>query len=136
LVTKKFKKGQAEHSVYLNMDSGPGKIRGINMEGNEAVRTIFKAYLEPFAYLGAKTITAKSDYSSDQIIFDEYGIPSFNFIQDPEIYENITVHSSIDVYDLVKEDNLKQNAVIIATIVYHAAMRDEMFPRKKWKDWQ
>jgi len=67
---------------------------------------------------------------------NEYGIPSFDFIQDPETYENITVHSSMDVYEMVKEDNLKQNAVIIAAIVYHAAMRDEMFPRKKWKDWQ
>jgi carboxypeptidase Q len=136
LVSKKFKKGQAEHSVYLNMDGGPGKIRGITMEGNEAVRPIFKAYLEPFAYLGANTITSKSDASSDQVVFDEYGIPSFNFLQDPEIYENITVHSNMDVVDLVKEDNLKQNAVIIATIVYHAAMRDEMFPRKRWKDRQ
>jgi hypothetical protein len=136
LVTKKFKKGQAEHSVYLNMDSGPGKIRGISMEGNEAVRPIFKAYLEPFAYLSANTISSRSDASSDQVVFDEYGIPSFNFIQDPEIYEGITVHSNMDVVDLVKEDNLKHNAVIIATIVYHAAMRDEMFPRKKWNDWQ
>jgi hypothetical protein len=136
IITKKFKKEHAEHSVYLNLDGGPGKIRGIYMEGNEAVRHIFKAYFEPFAYLGANTITSKSDAGSDQIVFDEYGIPSFDFIQDPETYENITVHSSMDVYEMVKEDNLKQNAVIIAAIVYHAAMRDEMFPRKKWKDWQ
>jgi hypothetical protein len=35
----------------------------------------------------------------------------------------------MDVYDLVNEDNMKQQAVIAASFVYRAAMRDEMMPR-------
>jgi hypothetical protein len=37
----------------------------------------------------------------------------------------------MDVVDFIKEDTLKRNTAIIATFVYHAAMRDEMMPRKK-----
>ena len=37
----------------------------------------------------------------------------------------------MDVLDYMAEDTLKHNVAIIATFVYHAAMRDEMMPRKK-----
>ena len=37
----------------------------------------------------------------------------------------------MDVLDFIAEDTLKHNAAIITTFVYHAAMRDEMMPRKK-----
>ena len=36
----------------------------------------------------------------------------------------------MDVYDGLQADDLKQMAVIVATFVYNAAMRDQMFPRK------
>ena len=52
-------------------------------------------------------------------------------IQDPLQYHVTQIHSNMDVLDYVGEDTLKRNAAIIATFVYHAAMRDEMMPRKK-----
>ena len=36
----------------------------------------------------------------------------------------------MDVYDRLQADDLKQVAVIVASFVYEAAMRDGMFPRK------
>ena len=36
----------------------------------------------------------------------------------------------MDVLDLFSEETLRRNTAIIATFVYHAAMRDEMMPRK------
>jgi len=58
------------------------------------------------------------------------GIPGFQFIQDPLEYETRTHHSNMDVYDRLQPEDLKQMAVIVASFVYNAAMRDEMFPRK------
>jgi hypothetical protein len=36
----------------------------------------------------------------------------------------------MDVYDRIQADDMKQAAVIIASFVYNAAMRDEKLPRK------
>jgi hypothetical protein len=36
---------------------GSGKIRGVYLQGNEAARPIFRAWLSPFKDLGASTIT-------------------------------------------------------------------------------
>jgi carboxypeptidase Q len=36
----------------------------------------------------------------------------------------------MDVYDRLQPDDLKQIAVIVASFVYEAAMRDPMLPRK------
>jgi hypothetical protein len=37
----------------------------------------------------------------------------------------------MDVYELVNEEAIKQNAVIMASLIYHAATRDELLPRKR-----
>ncbi|MEP7339440.1 MAG: hypothetical protein ABI977_17005 [Acidobacteriota bacterium] len=39
-------------------------------------------------------------------------------------------HTNLYVYESVLADDLKQAAVIVASFVYHAAMRDEKLPRK------
>ena len=38
----------AKFSAYFNLDNGAGKIRGIYLQGNEAVRPIFRNWLQPF----------------------------------------------------------------------------------------
>jgi hypothetical protein len=58
------------------------------------------------------------------------GIPGFQFIQDPLDYESRTHHSNEDNYDHLVMDDMKQAAIIEASFVYDAAMRDEMLPRK------
>ena len=58
------------------------------------------------------------------------GIPGFTFIQDPLDYGTVTHHTDRDVYNQLSEDDLKQAAVIMASFVYHAAMRDDPLPRK------
>ncbi|MEO5782364.1 MAG: M20/M25/M40 family metallo-hydrolase [Ginsengibacter sp.] len=41
-------------SAYFNIDNGSGKIRGVYLQGNEAVKNIFAQWLAPFNDLGAK----------------------------------------------------------------------------------
>lgn len=51
-------------------------------------------------------------------------------IQNPSMNKSHQYHSNMDVTDLIVEDDLKLNAVLIATFVYQVAMRDEMLTRK------
>jgi len=125
-----LKPEHAKVSAYFNLDNGGGKIRGVYMQGNEAVRPIFRAWLAPFRDMGASTLTVSNTGGTDHLSFDEVGLPGFQFIQDPIEYGSRTHHSNMDVYDRIQEDDIKQAAVIMASFVYNAAMRDEKLPRK------
>lgn len=117
-------------SSYFNVDNGTGKIRGVYLQGNEAVRPIFQQWLAPFNDLGAKTLCISNTGGTDHLSFDAVGLPGFQFIQDPIEYDTRTHHSNMDVYDHLQEDDLKQAATIVAAFVYNAAMRSAKIPRK------
>jgi Zn-dependent M28 family amino/carboxypeptidase len=120
----------AKLAAYFNLDNGHGKIRGVYLQGNELVRPVFEAYLRPFNYLGATTVSAKNTGATDHMPFEALGLPAFQFIQDPLDYETRTHHSSLDVYEALVEDDLKQAAAVIATFAYHTANRSERLPRE------
>ena len=117
-------------SVYFNLDNGTGKIRGVYLQGNEAARSVFRTWLEPFRDLGAATITISNTGGTDHQAFDGVGLPGFQFIQDEVEYGTRTHHSNMDVYERIQADDMKQASIIMAAFVYNAAMRDEKFPRK------
>lgn len=121
---------QSKVSVYFNVDNGTGKLRGVYMQENAAVEPIFEAWMKPFHDLGMDTLTMRNTGGTDHLSFDAVGIPGFQFIQDPVEYDTRTHHSNMDVYDRLQPDDLKQAAVIVASFVYMAAQRDQMFPRK------
>jgi len=121
---------QAKVSAYFNVDNGSGKIRGVYLQENETEAPLFEAWMQPFKDLGMTTLTMRNTGGTDHLSFDAVGIPGFQFIQDPLDYETRTHHSNMDVYDRLQADDLKQAAVIVASFVYNAAMRDTMLPRK------
>jgi len=121
---------QAKVSAYFNVDNGTGKIRGVYMQENESVQPIFESWMRPFADLGMSTLTMRNTGGTDHLSFDAVGIPGFQFIQDPIEYDTRTHHSNMDVGDRLLPDDLKQAAVIVASFVYNAAMRDQMLPKK------
>jgi hypothetical protein len=125
-----LKPGHAGLSAYWNLDNGGGKIRGIYLQGNEEVRPIFAAWLAPFKDMGATTLTIRNTGGTDHLSFDAVGLPGFQFIQDPLEYGTRTHHSSMDVYDRIQPGDMMQAAVIMASFVYHTAMREERLPRK------
>ena len=117
-------------SAYFNVDNGTGAIRGVYLQGNDAVRPTFSAWMEPFHDLGMKTLTIRNTGGTDHLSFDRIGLPGFQFIQDEIEYGTRTHHSNQDVYDRIQADDMKKNAVIVASFVYLAANRDEKLPRK------
>jgi hypothetical protein len=124
---------QPEHgrlSGYFNLDNGTGKVRGIYLQGNDMMRPVFEAWLAPFKDLGASTETIRDTRGTDHLSFDAVGLPGFQFIQDPVEYATRTHHSNMDVYDRLQPGDLMQASAIMASVVYHAAVRPEMLPRK------
>jgi carboxypeptidase Q len=131
---------KAEHDKvagYFNLDNGTGKIRGIYMQGNEEVRSIFRAWFAPFKDMvgttkdnAYATLSIANTGGTDHLSYDAVGLPGFQFIQDQIEYETRTHHSNMDVYDRIQEDDLKQASIIMAAFVYNTAMRDKKLPRK------
>jgi carboxypeptidase Q len=125
-----LKPAHAKFAGYFNVDNGTGAIRGVYLQGNEAVAPIFEAWMKPFNNLGMRTLTIRDTGGTDHQSFDAVGLPGFQFIQDPVEYNTLTHHSNMDTYERIQEADMKQNAVIVAAFVYQAANRDQLLPRK------
>jgi carboxypeptidase Q len=127
--TLRVRPEHARLSAYFNIDNGGGRIRGIYAENNAAVKPVFEAWLAPLHDLGADTVTLRSTEDTDHEAFMDVGLPGFQFIQDELDYYARTHHSNMDVYDHLQRENLIQASVVLATFLYHAAMRPERLPR-------
>jgi hypothetical protein len=119
--TMQVKPEHAKLSGYFNFDHGSGKIRGVFLEGNDAMRPLFREWFGPFQDLGVSTITIRNyTGNTDHLSFEAVGLPGFAFIQDPLDYLTITHHSDMDTYDHAVPADLMQAAAVIATCVYEA----------------
>jgi carboxypeptidase Q len=128
--TMSLKPAHAKLSGYFNYDNGGGKIRGVYLQNNDMMRPIFEAWLAPFRDLGVTTTSIRDTGGTDHLAFDAVGLPGFQFIQDPLEYMTRTHHSNMDTYDRLQAPDLMQSAAVMASVVYHAATRPEMLPRK------
>ena len=69
------KPDHANVAAYFNIDNGGGKLRGIYAQENAALRPVFAAWLEPFADLGADTVTLRRTGGTAHQSFDGVGLP-------------------------------------------------------------
>jgi len=129
-VTMRLKPEHDTLSVYFNLDNGGGKIRGVYLQNNDMARPIFESWFAPFRDLGVDTVTIRNTSLTDHHVFDAIGLPGFQFIQDPLDYITRTHHSDVDVYDHIVPGDLMQAAAVMASVVYHAANREDLMPRK------
>jgi carboxypeptidase Q len=114
---------------YFNMDNGSGRYRGIYLQQNELVRPIFEEWLKPFIGMGCSTITIRNTGGTDHQSIDGAGLPGFQFIQD-EIEYDRGYHTVMDTWERLVIADLKVNAIVTASFVYNAAMRNDKLPRK------
>ena len=127
--TREHKPDFDKFSVYFNMDNGTGRYRGVYLQQNDMARPVFEELLKPFASLGCSTITIRNTGGTDHQSFDRVGLPGFQFIQDGIEYGR-GYHTVMDTYERLILTDLRINAIITASLAYHAAMRNEKFPRK------
>lgn len=122
----------AKLDAYLNIDSGTGKARGAIVFGPTTAADILRTDLKPFTDLGvagAMSTKGRNLGGSDHTSFNHAGLPGVGFGQDPIEYFQYTWHTSLDTYDHIIEDDVKDSAMVIAATIYQLAMSDEMLPR-------
>ncbi len=120
----------AKFAAYFNIDNGTGAIRGVYLQGNDAVAQIFKEWMEPFNTIGMTTLTIANTGGTDHLSFDAIGLPGFQFIQDPIEYDTMTHHTNLDSYERLQPEDMRRNATIAAAFAFLAANRDEKLPHK------
>jgi len=94
-----------------------------------ALAPIFERWFAPLNDLGVTAVSPRGGCASDCAPFEEAGIPSPLFLQDPLDLPARTLHTSADTADHLIPEDLRQAAVVVATMLYNTAMRDEMMPR-------
>ena len=129
LAGDKNKAARDKFSVYFNLDNGFPPISGFYMEGNEPARAIMSEWLKPVSSIGAIMPSPGNIGATDHLSFLEVGIPGFQAVQDYVTYDVRTHHTNVDFAERIDPAALKQASVVMATVLYQAAMREGTFPK-------
>jgi carboxypeptidase Q len=115
-------------ALYLNLDPGMGPIYGWYMENSAAAKALFDKWIAPLKDLDVRRNVEPAIGSTDHVSFRRAGLPGFNPVQDYVDYDVRTHHTNVDTFERVREQDLKQNAIVLAWMLYSAAMSDERVP--------
>ena len=112
--------GYDKFALYLNMDNGSGRFRGIYLERNDGAFPFFEAWMKSIESLGFKYLSPRTTGSTDHVTFNRLGLPAYQFIQDALEYGR-TYHTLMDTYERLSLSDLKVNATIVAWLAACAA---------------
>ena len=115
--------------AYLNLDPASGPIYGWYMEKSAPAKVLFDAWLAPLKDLGIRKNVIEGIGNTDHLSFRAAGVPAFNPIQEYKDYDVRTHHTNVDLYERVREQDLKQNAVVLAWFAWQAANTAERIAR-------
>ena len=112
--------GFDKFALYLNMDNGSGRFRGIYLERNDAAFAFFEAWMKYIESLGFKYLSPRTTGGTDHQTFTRVGLPAYQFIQD-ELEYGRTYHTIMDTYERLSLSDLKVDATIVAWLAACAA---------------
>ena len=121
--------GYDKFALYLNMDNGSGRFRGVYLERNDLAAEYFKAWMGPIESLGFNVLSPRTTGSTDHVTFDRIGLPAYQFIQDELEYDR-TYHTIMDTYERLTLSDLQQAACVTAWLVLCAANDPGRIPVK------
>ena len=109
--------------LYLNIDNGGGRIRGIYLPARSAeLADRLRAWLTLLRDLGASTlIPIGAPSGSDHVNFYNANLPAAMFAQDPLDYRTLARHSNQDLFDRLHKDDMQQAATVTAALLWQAA---------------
>jgi Zn-dependent M28 family amino/carboxypeptidase len=122
----------AKFGGYWNIDTGTGAIRGASVFGPSEGAQILAQLLKPweeFKVYGATATTSRNVGGTDHTSFNNAGLPGIGTSLDPIEYNTHTHHFNLDTYERILPEDVKRNAVITASVIYHLATRGELLPR-------
>lgn len=126
---KKTLPGYNNFALYLNMDNGSGRFRGIYLEQNDLAVPYFKEWMRAIEPLGFKVLSPRRTGSTDHVTFDRVGLPAYQFIQDELEYDR-TYHTNMDTFERLSLDDLKLDAAMVAWLALSAANDNGRIPVK------
>ena len=112
--------GFDKFALYLNMDNGSGRFRGIYLERNDAAFAFFEAWMKYIESLGFNYLSPRNTGGTDHQTFTRVGLPAYQFIQD-ELEYGRTYHTIMDTYERLSLSDLKLDATIVAWLAACAA---------------
>jgi hypothetical protein len=122
--------------VLFNQDNGTGRVVNISGQG----------FLNSYDYLGRWLATVPPYYKqgletkfpgapagggSDNASFVAAGVPAFSLSSNSWLYGNYTWHTNRDTYDKIVFDDVKNNAILTAILVYMACEDPTTASREK-----
>jgi carboxypeptidase Q len=123
------------HALF-NQDNGTGRIQRINLEGLTAAGAYFARW---FGHLPTE-LTGEVQFSnpgmpspgsSDHAAFVCHGAPAFFLLSHGWDYGTYTWHTNRDTFDKLVFDELRNNAVLIASLAYLASEDATRMPRDR-----
>ena len=125
----KPRKGYDQFALYLNMDNGSGRFRGIFLEENDMAFPFFRQWKKSLESLGFDILSPHANGGTDHVSFARIGLPAFQFIQDPLEYLR-SYHTLMDTYERLLLTDLQYNAAVVALLTLSASMDDDKIPPK------
>jgi len=125
----KPRKGYDKFALYLNMDNGSGKFRGVYLEENDMAFPFFQQWIKALESIGFGVLSPRKTGGTDHVTFDRIGLPAFQFIQD-ELEYNRGYHTAMDTSERLIISDLQYNAAIVACLIMSAAMDTGKIPAK------
>ena len=122
-------KGYEQFAVYLNMDNGSGKFRGVYLEENDMAYPFFQQWNKALESIGFGVLSPRKTGGTDHVTFDRIGLPAFQFIQDGLEYGR-GYHTAMDTYERLIMSDLQYNAAVVAILALSAAMDTGKIPPK------
>jgi len=110
------------------LDNGTGRITGQALQGRDELEQLWKDLLVPVSSLGATGVRKGMKGGTDHLSFIPYGVPGFNFDQEPRGY-NHTHHSEVDTFDHAVAGDLVQASAVMAVTAVELANLDALIPR-------
>jgi hypothetical protein len=122
--------------ALFNQDNGTGRIANISGQG----------FVDSYEYLGRWLSKVPRNISqeiktefpgnpgsggTDHVSFIAAGVPAFNLSASPWNYFNYTWHTNLDTYDKIVFDDVQNNVILTAILVYMACEEAEMVSKVK-----
>ena len=120
-------------SAALVHDTGTGKVIGLGwMSNREELAPILEKELAALKELGVENLCGRGFGGSDHASFDRGGVPGGACLQEIAGYR-FGHHSQADTLEMLREDDLRQGAQVMATAALRLANAEKLLPRSAKK---
>ncbi len=122
--------------ALFNQDNGTGRIVGMSASGLVSADTALRGYLSQLPsdlsqWIRYGGVGTPGTGGTDHVSFTCAGAPGFGLGALGWDYGSTTWHTNRDTYDKIIVDDLKQNATLVAMLIYLASEDPTFMPRVK-----